>query len=254
VNKFDRWTDAELRRLQTFEQETSARGLPFVYLDGDIRPGCGFAMGPKGDKKDVTGTTWIALIDLAKHGWARREKGRGIVETRLVSIFEEMPLRPSTHADRELWETGKFGLEDPWKAGLVELPLLNQEDGRLARYRAETAFQRGPIPGLVSVFRKKRRRPIIQLNYVDDPKDPKKRMPEFKVIDFDDGDDDLAALTADDSRDANESSVSSANVERDERGLKIDPNTTSGPSAGTPARAKAGADMDDDIPFEAEWR
>jgi hypothetical protein len=240
VNKFDRWTDEELQRLQAFEQETSHRGLPFIYLDGNIRPGCGFAMGPKDKKVDVTGTSHVALIDQAKHGWARRDKGR-VVETRLVSIFEEIPPRPSTHADQELWGQGKFGLEDPWKRGMVELPLLNQESGQLARYRAETVFERGPIPGLVSVFRKERRRPIVQLNYVDDSKG--KRMPEFKVIGFDEGDDDLAALTADDSRDANESSVSSADVKRD----------SSGP-AGAPTKPKAGGDMDDDIPFEVEWR
>jgi hypothetical protein len=253
MNKFDKLTPEQDRRLQRYELKAGMTSLQRIYIDGNI----GFAMGPKYDQTDMTDTTWVALVDLATGSWQRREKMDWVEIRNLVYlVYDDEPPEPETHQDPTLWEnsdkyfdnkTGEPKKIKPWRF-IWELPMQNTKTKRLAVYRAENEFQRAPISPTIAAFRTKHRRPIIMLLYVDGIEKGKKiKKPVFDVIDYDEGDADLISLANDQNSAAKPNTNNDFNdgEPRDAHGIKTGDNISTGTANGS----KGKSDMDDDIPF-----
>ena len=150
-----------------------------------------------------------------------------VEDSRRTFILEDgVPRRPDSYP-KEQWPVDLQGRpSDPW--GLqYELPLISVDDGRTVVFKASTIITRAAIGRLLADYAETVRRPFVTLEVIANPDNVAAMISNFLITGHSDDDSDVPALNV--------------------------PSPTSSPT-GAATSIKAPADMDDGIPFAAEFR
>jgi hypothetical protein len=267
TNKFDGMPLNQEENLRSWEQLGGGRRLPSVYIkDGKYLMSAG-----KNKTVDVTGAACVALVDKTTGYWRywNEETKRFERYSTVNCMTSKPPDRPNVYTDKTKWKYNKNRDKqfDPLKLCL-ELPLQIQDTGNLICFIADDFTQHRAVSALLKTFRENKRRPVIELGFkaadwIDD-NGQEKQDAYFEILGADPGDADLVDDVPDDQGD-----IAVIDVKHDEHGLKADPSISTGPISGNGAAPSKSAndstsvagmaprrnsDMDDDIPFLAEWR
>jgi hypothetical protein len=217
-------------RLRRAGQKAQQPAMFMTYVEGCFRM----------QGADMTNTDWIAAPDLGGTRWTLYRNGSAEPEPLVLFTDDPDPPRPDNYTDKEKWEIDPKNPQkrkDPYGRA-IELPLIDTQDGAVVIFKATTVLGRAAVGPLLEDIAKTARRPFVTLIVEPNAKNVNQMVPEFRITGYSDHDVDLPGLETAPSSPKNAATTNGA-----------------GPSDGNGARSSMRtSDMDDDIPFNPEFR
>jgi hypothetical protein len=177
-------TEEQKNRLRANAAKAQASSLPFIrFENGEFKIG----------GVDVTDCEFMAVPDRCDAVWNHFPPSGGVEEILRVNMTDgTTPARPKIHDDRDQWVKDSKGQPKDPLGMQYELPLIENESGRLIVLKASTKLAREAVGRLLDDFAEKVRRPFVTLTVTPNPDNVKVKVPDFTITGYSEDLEDLA--------------------------------------------------------------